>query len=146
MRVGVACGVLSAACQAGGGLLSTIGMDSCKPLEAAAIRMFAAAVATSLWILTRQKYRLAFSRTVKVEYLRYIVPATALGTWLGVWLCQVAYYSDDLAIAQTLLSTCPLFAIPVMWVLHRRRISRVAFLGTVLAVFGIWVTLTYKTG
>ena len=144
MQAGIACGVFAAACQAGGGLFSTIGMVSCSALEAAAIRLFVSAIATSLWVLSRQKYRRAFMQTVKVEHLRYLVPATMLGTWLGIWCCQMAYKNDDLAIAQTLLSTCPLFAIPVMWILYRQRINRLAFCGTVVAIFGIWMTMEYR--
>ena len=152
MQAGIACGVLAAACQSTGGLFSVNGMWAeagevgCNPLEAAAIRLFAAAVATTLWLLSRQKYRRAFLQTVKIEQFRYILPATAMGTWLGIWFCQVAYKNDDLAIAQTLLATCPLFAIPVMWILHRHRVSRLAFIGTAVAIFGIWLTFKYKTG
>ena len=144
--LGVACGILAAVCQVSGGVFSAKGMESCSPLESTAIRLFAAAVASSLWMLSRKKYRQEFATAVKFHHLRFIVPATALGTWLGIWFCQMAYKNDDLAIAQTLLSTCPLFAIPVMWVLHRHRVSRLALAGTVVAIFGIWVTVTYKTG
>lgn len=146
LPAGIACGVLAAACQAGNALFSAKGMESCDPLEATAIRLFVAATATSLWILSRRKYRQGFMQTFKVEHLRYIVPATALGTWLGIWLSLVAFSKNDIAIAQTLLSTCPLFAIPVMWILHRHRVNRLAFFGTVVAILGIWMTLTYKTG
>ena len=148
LQAGVACGVIAAACQSTGGLFAFNGMFfegkvACTALEAAAIRLLAAAVATTLWLLSRQKYRQAFVQTVKLEQFRYIVPATAMGTWLGVWLCQKAYQNDDLAIAQTLLATCPLFAIPVMWILYRHRVSRVAFIGTVVAIFGIWLTVKH---
>ncbi len=144
IQAGIAFGVLAAACQAGGGLFSIKGMASCSPLEAAAIRLFVSAIATSLWILSRQKYRQAFKQAIKIEHLRYVVPATMLGTWLGIWFCQMAYKNNDLAIAQTLLSTCPLFAIPVMWILYRQRINRLAFCGTVVAIFGIWLTVKYQ--
>ena len=143
MQAGIACGVLASACQATGGLFSAKGMVDCNPLEAAAIRLFAAALATTFWLLSRQKYRQAFRETVKIEHFRYLIPATAMGTWLGLWFCQMAYKNDDLAIAQTLLSTCPLFAIPVMWILYRHRVSRVALFGTVVAIFGIWLTVQY---
>ena len=146
MQAGIACGVLAAACQALGGYFSAKGMVACDPLEAAAIRLLAAALATTLWLLSRQKYRQAFMQTVKIEHFRYLIPATAMGTWLGIWFCQMAYKNDDLAIAQTLLSTCPLFAIPVMWILHRHRVNRLAFFGTAVAIFGIWLTVKYKTG
>ena len=143
IQAGIACGVIASACQAAGGFFATIGMADCSPLEAAAIRLFAAAVATTLWLLSRQKFRQAFVQTVKLEHFRYLIPATAMGTWLGIWFCQMAYKNDDLAIAQTLLSTCPLFAIPVMWILYRHRVSRVAFIGTVVAIIGIWLTVKY---
>ena len=152
MQAGIACGVLAAACQAAGGLFSVKGMfpgdgkPDCEALEAAAIRLLVAALFTSLWLLSRRKYRQAFLNTVRLEQFRYLIPATAMGTWLGVWLCQMAYRNGDLAIAQTLLSTCPLFAIPVMWILHRHRVNRLAFIGTAVAIFGIWLTVKYNAG
>jgi len=144
MRAGVICGVLACVCQASGGMFSKKGMENCSALEGTVIRLFIAALATSLWLLSRKKYRQAFVDTVKIEHFRYLVPATAMGTWLGIWCCQIAYKNGDLAIAQTLLATCPLFAIPVMWVLHRHRVNLLAFCGTLIAIFGIWLTVNFK--
>ena len=144
IRAGVACGILGAICQAAGGLFSQQGMESCGALEATMIRLLVAALATVLWIVSRPKQRKSIFDSIKMEHVKLLIPATALGTWLGIFFSQIAYKYSDLSIAQTLLSTCPLFAIPIMWILYRQRVNVLAFVGTLVAIFGIWLTLRYK--
>jgi drug/metabolite transporter (DMT)-like permease len=141
---GVACGILGALCQASGGLFSQQGMENCGALEATLIRLLVAAVATICWIASRKKHRATITKSIKREHFKYLIPATALGTWLGILFSQIAYKYADLSIAQTLLSTCPLFAIPIMWILYRQRVNLLGFVGTVVAIFGIWLTLHFN--
>lgn len=142
--VGVVCGILGALCQASGGLFSKQGMENCGALEATLIRLLVAAVATICWIASQKKHRSIIANSFKREHFKYLIPATALGSWLGIFFSQVAYKYSDLSIAQTLLSTCPLFAIPIMWILYRQRVNWLGFVGTVVAIFGIWFTLHFK--
>ncbi len=140
-RSGVILGILSAVCQAVGGLFSTLGMKDCGALEATMIRLLVAGVATVLILLSQKESRKSLYKTFRWEYLKIVIPATAIGTWLGIWSCQIAYKSADLAIAQTLMSTCPLFAIPVVWVCFGHKPTRLAIVGTMVALFGIWLTV-----
>jgi len=115
---GIVAGVGSSVCQAVGGLFSAFGMKFCFPLEATFIRLLVAAIACGLFLfVTRDPKRTPFKTVFSWKFIRILVPATMLGTWMGIWLSQVAYKHTALAVAQTLLATCPLFAIPVMWIL-----------------------------
>lgn len=140
--LGVACGLLSAACQAIGGMFSAMGTDGdCGALEATMIRIAVAGVVTVAILMFKQQSRKSLAKTFRYEYLKYVIPATAIGTWLGIWACQIAYKSADLAVSQTLMSTCPLFAIPVVWFAFGHKPTRLAIIGTIIALVGIWLTV-----
>ncbi len=139
---GVACGIGGAFCQAVGGLFSSLGLQDCNPLEATVIRLLIAAVLTLTMFLSQSKLRTTFTALFRAEDLKKLLAATTLGTWLGIWMCQVAYGGDNLAIAQTLLSTCPLFAIPVVWIVHGHKATWLALFSTLIALIGIWLTVS----
>lgn len=139
---GVACGIGGAFCQALGGMFSSLGLQNCDPLEATVIRLLIAAVITLTMFLCQPKHRSAFVSQFRRRDLKKLLLATTLGTWLGIWMCQVAYSGDNLAIAQTLLSTCPLFAIPVVWIIHGHKSTWLALLSTLVALLGIWLTVS----
>lgn len=139
---GLVCGIGAAFCQAVGGLFSSLGLQDCNPLEATVIRLLIAALITSMIFLSQAKHWKAFKSTFRVRDTKKLLAATTLGTWLGIWMCQVAYSGDNLAIAQTLLSTCPLFAIPVVWLVHGHRATWLALFSTLIALVGIWLTVS----
>ena len=141
-QAGIACGILGSVCQALGGLFSTLGMqEGLGPLEATFIRLLVAGVVTVSMLVARQHSRRLFRESFQRSQLKFIVPATAIGTWLGIWLSQIAYHGADLAVAQTLMSTCPLFAIPVVWICFGHKSTRYAIVGTILTLVGIWMTV-----
>ena len=61
-----------------------------------------------------------------------------MGTWLGIWLSQIAFNKAPLAIALTLMATSPLFAIPLVHYLFGHHVTRVAILGSIIAVVGVY--------
>ena len=139
---GIAFGLGGAVCQAVGGMFSTKGLErDCGALEATMIRLLIACAATALVLLARKETRKSLVKTFKPQYMKIIVPATAIGTWLGIWCSQLSYKGVDLAVSQTLMSTCPLFAIPVVWFVFGHKASRTAIAGTIVALVGIWMTV-----
>lgn len=65
--------------------------------------------------------------------------AMFMGTFLGIWLQQVAFKSDaKVGVAQTLLSTSPLFVLPIVAVLGDR-VSRRAVVGALISLVGVAV-------
>jgi drug/metabolite transporter (DMT)-like permease len=71
--------------------------------------------------------------------------AMFLGTFLGIWLQQVAFKSDaKVGVAQTLLSTSPLFVLPIVAVLGDP-VTRRAVLGAAVSLLGV-ALLFLRTG
>ena len=141
-RTGILLGLFGAVCQAVGGMFSTLGMrGECGALEATMIRLLVAGIATVVIILAQQETRQGLTKTFKLKYMKFVIPATAIGTWLGIWFSQLAYKNADLAVAQTLMSTCPLFAIPIVWIVFGHKATRLAIIGTIVALVGVWMTV-----
>ncbi len=144
--------MIGAACQAGGLLLSKIGighgwLDSdhhLTPQTATLIRMCFAAIGM-VPIVCIYKLRLRI-RGVDVN-APPLVGSKWVGVWLacggavvgpflGVWMSLVASDRAPLGIAQTLCSLTPLFILPFAVLIHKERIGLRAVVGAVVAVLG----------
>lgn len=142
VSTGICFGLLAAVCQAIGGVLSKKGMADCNALEATWIRILVAALTTLAIVIWQGQLRRLAQQVLRTDIIKFLVPATVLGTWLGIWLSQIAYKeSSEVAIAQTLLSTCPLFAIPIVVFVYGQKVSLFAWVGTVVAIVGIFLAV-----
>ena len=141
-------GVLGAICQAVGsvfakkGMVDIEGSNLCSAAEATFVRIFIAALVTTIVLLASRKFLVTWKSGTNWKMIRLLVPATALGTWIGIWLSQIAFQNTAVATAQTLMSTCPIFAIPIVWYLHKQRVTVIAFFGTLIAFLGIYLTVS----
>lgn len=145
---GVWTGIIGAICQAAGGVLAKLGLEDqatgeniCDPLEGAFIRVLIATIGTTVVVLARGGISETMNKVFAWSQLKLIIPATAIGTWLGIWLSQIAYQQSDAAIAQTLLATCPLFAIPIVWYSGKNKLTVISVLGTIAAIVGIFIAV-----
>lgn len=134
---GITLGLCGALCQAIGGLASKLGMQECEPVEASFIRIVVSAVGAFVVVTATRQFRTTAQAVLKRETFKLFIPAVLVGTWLGIWLSQVTYKHSDLAIATTLLSTTPLFAIPMVRFFHGHKITIRAVIGTVTAIVGV---------
>lgn len=73
--------------------------------------------------------------------MKYFLPGMIMGTWIGIWFFQMAQQYADTAVVTTLASTCPVFAIPLVWGFQGHRVSLKGILGTFVAVFGIYLVV-----
>lgn len=137
VRAGIVQGMLAAICLALGGVAAKVGMENCDPVEASYIRLSVSAAGALVVVTATGRFRDTIRQVTKPEVARRFVPAAILGTWLGIWFSQVAYKESKVAIATTLLSTSPLFVIPMVRVFFGVRISTRAILGTLVAIVGI---------
>ena len=146
-RIGILCGVASALCQALGGLFSQQAMsdNQCSALEGAFIRLFVAALLTTLVVMARREVGEMCRLSFQPLNFRTIFWGTAIGTWLGIWMSQIAFEKTDLAIASTMLTTSPLFAIPVLFFFNGQRTTALALVGSIIAVIGVWLAITFQT-
>lgn len=136
-RAGIVYGTVSSLCQAVGAVAAKIGMEDVGALEATFIRMLLAGGFALAVIAHKKQLASTIVQVADWELLKKFLPAVLCGTWLGVWFSQVAFKFADVGIAQTLLATCPLFAIPMVRMKYGTKITSAAIVGSFVAVIGI---------
>jgi len=149
---GVVLAFVGAACQAGGLLLSKMGIghglvaeaDYIAPQEATYLRMcFAGLGVIPLFLLHRRRIRKRRERgltpdrigTPAAGYL-FMACGTIVGPYLGVWMSLVASDHAQVGVAQTLCSLSPIFILPFAVWIHKERIGIRAVLGAAVAIGG----------
>ncbi len=140
-------GFAAAASTAVGGMFSHVATrdagsgEGCTAFEATVIRVVTAAVASGLILLLQRRLRQTSRNVFSPVTLRSYLPAVVMGPVLGIWMSQIALQKSLLAIAITLTSTTPLFAIPLSRVAFGTPISARAVCGALLAVLGVFLTV-----
>jgi len=136
-RLGVLLGVGAAAGQAGGLLLSKLGMASgASPIAANQIRVIAAlAVIAPLFFLNGRLGR-DLEKMRDRRALGYITSGALVGPVLGVILSLVAISHAHIGVASTLMSLSPVLLLPVARYLYRETITWPAIAGTGIALTG----------
>jgi len=147
---GMIMGVLAALCNAIGGTFSRLGTqgsewfaaNGCDPLEATVIRVWvAAAFSVSAAVVTGSVIRTA-RQSFHPTALRMYFPAVICGTWLGIWMSQIAYKHTYLAITLTLTCTTPLFVMPMLRITSGYQITARGVLGALISIAGVYLTVT----
>lgn len=138
---GISFGLLAALAQAVGAVLSRAALagTDVSPLWAALLRLSAGVGVLLLWELVQQQsgQQLGWLKGMNSKrLLAALVLAAFGGTYLGIWLQQVALKYTPAGIAQTLGATSPLFVLPVVAALGEV-ISIRAVLGVAIAIGGI---------
>ncbi len=161
---GIILAFIGSLCQAGGILLSKLGMGhtataglestiQIDALTATFIRMVFAALGVLPILLVRQilhrqpksshtatsTQKAASKKNMSHWKLGLLLTAAGsiVGPYLGVWLSLVAADHAPLGIAQTLCSLSPIMIIPVVAIVHKEHISLRAWSGAVIAVAGV---------
>jgi len=139
--IGLLCGFGGALGQAGGLILSKLGLEGGFPaLSGNLIRLLAAVVL--IWVLA------IFNRQVVSSYralranpraVMFMTGGAILGPVLGVWLSLVAVQNTNVGVASTLSSLTPIFLIPISYFIFGERATRQAILGTIIAFVGMVV-------
>jgi drug/metabolite transporter (DMT)-like permease len=137
---GIAFALLAAVANASGAVLSRAALagTNINPLWAALIRLGAAIFLLLPWVIWQQQSRT--SPVFAYWKSRKVIVATCFaafcGTYLGIWLQQVAIKFTAVGIASTLLQTSPVFILPLsMWM--GEKVSLRAIAGVLVAIAGI---------
>ena len=140
--VGIALGLAAALCQAGGMLMNRTALrgGDLDDLWTATWRLAAGTAALALvvplFIRRRSAVPLTVQFAARPALWRYLLPAMLMGTFGGIWLQQVAVRNAGAGPAQTLLSTTPIWILPLA-AMAGERISPRAILGSLVAVSGV---------
>ncbi|MCC5854942.1 MAG: DMT family transporter [Idiomarina sp.] len=138
-RSGYLFGIAAALCQAVGLVMafSAFQAATIAPIEAALVRLMGGTAALTIGLLIlRPRLLLATREALRKTQIAPLFLAIVLGTFLAIWLQQVAVAYVTPGVAQTLLSTAPLFMLGLN-VFRGRRVSFRALSGTLVAMAGI---------
>lgn len=138
-RSGLWFGVAAALCQAVGLVMAFQAFQQfdMNAMQAAMIRLGAGTVVlTFALVVIRPRMLVETKRALLQTNIPVLLLAIALGTFLAIWLQQLAISVVSPGIAQTLLSTAPLFMLSIS-IIRGRSVSVRAFTGTLIAMLGI---------
>lgn len=139
MRRGILLGTLASLGQAAGLVLSRSVMNEpgISSLQSAALRLLAGVVFTLGWVLvSRQPLGSWRKQADWQKTLGLLVLVAFIGTYLCLWLQQLAVQGAPAGIAQTLLSTSPIFILPIA-AMRGEKVSWRAALGAVISIVGV---------
>lgn len=143
-RAGIGYGLLASVCQASGVVISHFALvaGDVNPLLGALIRLSigVAAVMLTISFVEMQPWRsmkLHLKALAQKDWL-LLLAAIFIGTFIALWLQQIALKYANPAVAQTLIATSPLFMLGI-YKLKGQPLSRRAIAGTLGAVIGVGV-------
>ena len=139
---GIGYGLVASVCQASGVVISHYALVSgdIPPLLGALIRLTIGVFAVMMIIpfVERKPYssiKRDLWEMTKLDKL-WLLSAIFVGTFLALWLQQIALKNANPAIAQTLIATSPVFIL-VIYALKGEKVSKQSLIGTLAAVGGI---------
>lgn len=138
---GILLAVLAGAGQATGAITAKLGLYGDFPVLSGQIIRVSIAV-VGIWILTflRGKARQTIQALKdQPNAIRFILIASFLGPFLGVFFSLVAIQHTHVGIASTLMSLQPIFLIPIGYYFFKEEISWRSIVGTVVALAGVAV-------
>ncbi len=138
MRKGIILGVLASLGQATGLVLSRAGMSDgmVTSLQGAALRLIAGILFTLIWLLVSRQPMGKWQHTTDSKRIWITLVITAIGTYISLWLQQLAIQGAPAGITQTLLSTSPIFILPVA-AIRGEKVTIRAVLGAFVTIFGV---------
>lgn len=135
--LGILLGIGAAAGQAGGLLLSKIGMaGGLSAVSATQVRITAAVVVMGFGFGLKGKMGSEIKKMKDRRAFLAILSGSLIGPVLGIILSLVAITHTHIGIASTLMSLAPVILIPVSRLIFKDRVTLRAILGTVIALAG----------
>ncbi len=144
LRWGVLFGALAALCQSLAVVLSRAILTETNvgALESSAVRLFAGVFTLLIWLLAMRQPLISLDTFRQTKDLwKILLVSTVLGTFLAMWMQQVAVSLAPAGITQTLLSTSPIFILP-MAAISGEKLTWRAILGALVAMGGVWMLIT----
>lgn len=139
---GIGYGLVASVCQASGVVISHYALvaGDIPPLLGALIRLTIGVFAVMMIIpFVENKPYSSIKKDLwgmtKLDKL-WLLSAIFVGTFLALWLQQIALKNANPAIAQTLIATSPVFIL-VIYALKGEKVSKQSLIGTLAAVGGI---------
>lgn len=134
---GYALALMGAVGQAGGLVLSKVGMGGYDPVAATQIRVIAGVAAYAALFFALGFWGPVMKAARHRAGVGYAALGAAVGPFLGVTLSLVAIQNTQTGVAATIMSITPVLIIPFVILIHKERVSLRAALGALVAVGGV---------
>lgn len=144
---GIVLGLLAALGQATGAVISrgVLANSDIDPLLSGLLRIGAGLAVLGVLLVRQGQGRQPWVPLRSLQILGLVSVAAFFGTYLAIWLQQIAFKFAPAGIAQALTATSPLFVLPIAIALGDR-VSGRAVLGVCMALGGVWVLIAYGAG
>ena len=139
--VGVGWGLAAVACMAISTIIAKEALAVTDSVQAAFIRMLAGTIGIFLFAAPSRQLFGQLSPLKHPQFAGLFLVSVAVVTFGGFWLSLLAIKNADVAIANTLGSTEPLFVLPLAAWLLKETIKPAVMGGAILAVLGIFLLL-----
>ncbi|MBD2138251.1 DMT family transporter [Anabaena sp. FACHB-1237] len=139
---GIIIGLLSVICMSVSLIIAKQGLASLSAIQATFIRMLSGTVGMFGFGLVTQRLGKWMNPFEDRALIARFLIAVAVVTFGGFWLSLVSLKYIDVAIANILSSTEPLFVLPLAAIFLKEKITTQALIGNFVAVFGIILICT----
>ena len=137
-RLGIVAGLLGALGQAGGMILSKIGLRTgLDPLSATVVRIAAATI--TVWALTvaQRQVRPTLGALADGRATAFMAAGAFMGPFLGVTLALTSLYYIEAGVSASITALSPLVAMLLAARFHGERLTWRAIAGAVVAIAGV---------
>lgn len=144
-RLGIFYGILAALGQAMGAVLSRAALaeTAVDPLWSTLLRLIGGLSILGIMVRWQGPLEARLAPLRSLRLLGWVAIAAFFGTYIGIWLQQVALKYAPTGIAQALTATSPLFILPIAaWM--GDRVTWRACGGVLVALAGIWILVMYR--
>ena len=133
---GIVFGFLAILCMGGSVIIAKFGLGQVPALQATFLRMSAGFAGMLAVALTKRQITVSLEPFRRPGLLGRFLVAVTVVTFGGFWLSLLAVKRLDVSVANTLLATEPLFALPLSLLWLRERPVALAWSGAAIALPG----------
>jgi len=134
---GILCAFAGAAGQAGGLVLSKIGVRDFDPFIATQIRIIAGFAGFIIAVLVMRNAGRVIISFRNIKGFSFTALGAFFGPFLGVSLSLYSVKYADIGVASTLISVVPVLLIPVSFFLYGEKVRRMEIAGIILSMTGV---------
>lgn len=123
--------------QAGGLILSKIGMQNYNPFASTQIRIIAGVVGFALIMVFMGRIKQGVEALKNKEGMKGILIGSFFGPFIGVSLSLVAVQYTNTGVVSTIMSIVPILIIPPSIIFFKQKVSWIEMIGALLSVIGV---------
>lgn len=134
---GILLGIIAAAGQGVGLVLSKYGMRDYDSFSASHIRVIAGFIGFAILFFALGKWKEIPASIRDKKSMKWLFVGSVFGPFLGVSFSLMAVQNTDAGIAQTIMSLVPVLIIPAAVIINKEKVTVREILGAVIAVLGV---------